>query len=74
MRIMDRHYDDMLRHKAGLVAKGAAEPDDELKVGVFFCGTPVVGEVLADLCSEMTRRGRSDGSKIEYHFMIEVFN
>ncbi|KAH6709791.1 FAD-binding domain-containing protein [Verticillium dahliae] len=47
--------------------------DEELKVGVFYCGAPVVGEILADKCSELTTRGRHDGSKIEYHFMIEVF-
>lgn len=47
--------------------------DEELKVGVFYCGTPVVGEILADKCRELTTRGRHDGSKIEYHFMIEVF-
>ncbi|KAI9170719.1 Superoxide-generating NADPH oxidase heavy chain subunit C [Paramyrothecium foliicola] len=47
--------------------------DAELKVGVFFCGAPVVGEILADKCRELTTRGRHDGTKIEYHFMIEVF-
>lgn len=47
--------------------------DEELKVGVFYCGAPVVGEILADKCRELTIRGRHDGSKIEYHFMIEVF-
>ncbi|KAH6689021.1 FAD-binding domain-containing protein [Plectosphaerella plurivora] len=50
------------------------EEDEELKVGVFYCGAPVVGEILADKCRELTVRGREDGSKIEYHFMIEVFN
>lgn len=49
------------------------EEDEELKVGVFYCGAPVVGEILADKCQELTTRGRHDGSKIEYHFMIEVF-
>ncbi|EJT77265.1 hypothetical protein GGTG_07177 [Gaeumannomyces tritici R3-111a-1] len=74
VRILDRHYDDMLRYKAAAVARGDLDADDELKVGVFFCGTPVVGEVLADRCAALTARGRHDGSRIEYHFMIEVFN
>ncbi|KAG9256278.1 FAD-binding domain-containing protein [Emericellopsis atlantica] len=47
--------------------------DEEFKVGVFYCGAPVVGEILADKCAELTTRGREDGTKIEYHFMIEVF-
>ncbi|KFA66819.1 hypothetical protein S40285_06822 [Stachybotrys chlorohalonatus IBT 40285] len=47
--------------------------DEELKIGVFYCGAPVVGEILSDKCRELTIRGRHDGSKIEYHFMIEVF-
>lgn len=51
----------------------AYEEDEELKVGVFYCGAPVVGEILADKCRELTTRGRQDGSKIEYHFMMEVF-
>ncbi|KAL8419195.1 hypothetical protein RB594_002415 [Gaeumannomyces avenae] len=74
VRILDRHYDDMLRYKAAAVARGDLDADDELKVGVFFCGTPVVGEVLADRCAALTARGRHDGSRIEYHFIIEVFN
>ncbi|KAF9882242.1 hypothetical protein CkaCkLH20_00278 [Colletotrichum karsti] len=49
------------------------EEDEEMKVGVFYCGAPVVGEILADKCRQLTVRGRHDGSKIEYHFMIEVF-
>ncbi|KAK1980930.1 FAD-binding domain-containing protein [Colletotrichum cereale] len=51
----------------------SATEDEELKVGVFYCGAPVVGEILADKCRQLTVRGRHDGSKIEYHFMIEVF-
>jgi hypothetical protein len=34
---------------------------------------PIIGEQLADLCHQMTLRGREDGSEIEYHFQIEVF-
>lgn len=49
------------------------EEDEELKVGIFYCGASMVGEILADKCRELTTRGRHDGTKIEYHFMIEVF-
>ncbi|KAK3356823.1 FAD-binding domain-containing protein [Lasiosphaeria hispida] len=47
--------------------------DEGLKIGVFYCGAPVVGEILADRCRALTARGHEDGSKIEYHFMTEVF-
>ncbi|CAN8095258.1 unnamed protein product [Discula destructiva] len=74
VRILNAHYDDMLRYKASLVEK---EPErwknEEFKIGVFFCGAPLVGEILADLCRLLSARGRADGSKLEYHFMIEVF-
>lgn len=43
------------------------------KVGVFFCGSPVIGRVLSDACEELTLRGRHDGTKISYKFMMEVF-
>ncbi|KAF6811473.1 nadph oxidase 4 [Colletotrichum musicola] len=84
--ILDRHYEDMRRFRAskrrgGKVggdekrngAEEVLDEDEELKVGVFYCGAPVVGEILADKCRTLTVRGRHDGSKIEYHFMIEVF-
>ncbi|KAH8731856.1 FAD-binding domain-containing protein [Phaeosphaeriaceae sp. PMI808] len=47
--------------------------DDEVKVGVFFCGPPVIGQQLADQCSQMTAKARNEGRKVEYRFMIEVF-
>ena len=47
--------------------------DDVLRVGVFYCGTPAVGEILADRCRALTARGHADGTGIEYHFMTEVF-
>ncbi|KAM7187452.1 PaNox3 NADPH oxidase encoded by the PaNox3 protein [Naviculisporaceae sp. PSN 640] len=73
VRILDKHYEEMTRYKAKLVEKDENQKDEELKVGVFFCGTPVVGEILADRCRVLSARGREDGSKIEYHFMMEVF-
>ncbi|TQN65443.1 Dual oxidase 1 [Colletotrichum shisoi] len=59
--------------EGGAARREVEEEDEELKVGVFYCGAPVVGEILADKCRQLTVRGRHDGSKIEYHFMIEVF-
>lgn len=47
--------------------------DDEVRVGVFFCGPPVIGQQLADQCEQMSAKARNEGRKIEYHFMIEVF-
>lgn len=64
--IMSEHYEEML----DLFAK---DKKRNRKVGVFFCGAPIIGHVLADLCQEMTLRGRDDGSGIEYHSQIEVF-
>lgn len=43
------------------------------KVGVFFCGAPAIGRMLADACEELTTRGRADGSKVRFVFMMEVF-
>lgn len=47
--------------------------DDEVRVGVFFCGPPVIGQQLADQCDQMNAKARNEGRKVEYHFMIEVF-
>jgi len=50
-----------------------SQPKRKRKIGVFFCGAPIIGAQLADLCNELTLRGVRDGSFIEYHFQIEVF-
>jgi dual oxidase len=77
--ILDEHYEEMLKFRANKRTRTRDkedenyQEDDELKVGVFYCGAPVVGEILADKCRELTLRGWQDGSKLEYHFMIEVF-
>ena len=68
-RIMSAHYDDMRMS----LSTREKKMHGDLKVGVFFCGPPVIGYQLADLCNIMTARGRDDGSRIEYHFMMEVF-
>ena len=67
-RIMLDHYEAMAR----LQREGRA-PRDRFRVGVFFCGTPIIGMQLSDLCRQMTIRGRQDGTFIRYHFMMEVF-
>lgn len=86
-KILDEHYEEMVEFRqskrrgggdaemssASSSSSEGEEWDEELKVGIFYCGAPVVGEILADKCSELTTRGRHDGTKIEYHFMIEVF-
>jgi len=53
---------------------GLGGEDETLRVGVFYCGHPVVGEILADRCRALTARSHKEGSKIEYHFMTEVFS
>lgn len=68
VKILDRHYEEMVKFRQ---ETGCEE--DKLKVGVFFCGTPVVGEILADRCRLLTNRGEVEGTRIRYHFMIEVF-
>lgn len=65
-KIMHQHYQEMLE----LFEKDKRR---RRRVGVFFCGAPVIGAQLADLSHQMTLRGREDGSQIEYHFQIEVF-
>ena len=68
VKILDAHYDDMVAYM-----KGTGAGREKLKVGVFFCGAPVVGEILADRCRLLTAKGASDGTGITYVFMTEVF-
>ncbi|KAL8887031.1 MAG: hypothetical protein Q9205_004511 [Flavoplaca limonia] len=76
--ILHDHYEDMLQLATERKQVAGESLDDDLeekkrRVGVFFCGPPVIGEELAARCEELTLRGRADGSKLEYRFMIEVF-
>jgi dual oxidase len=74
--IMEEHYQDMCKVLADRREgeKGnMGRNSDEVKVGVFYCGPPVVGVQLADRCRQLTARGRQEGRKVEYHFMMEVF-
>lgn len=61
-RIMDKYHNELVRDGV-----------KNEKVGVFYCGTPVVGAILSDQCNELTARSRHDGTKIRYIFMMEVF-
>ncbi|KAL3420613.1 FAD-binding domain-containing protein [Phlyctema vagabunda] len=78
--IMEDHYESLLKEDAAVSTgqrqsekRGSISRRDRRKVGVFFCGAPVIGYELADRCQRLTVRGREDGSMIEYHFMMEVF-
>ncbi|KAF1918906.1 ferric reductase NAD binding domain-containing protein [Ampelomyces quisqualis] len=84
--IMEEHYSDMCKVLTGRTpmnekpdgrrsskTRRTSMVDEEVRVGVFFCGPPVIGQQLADQCSQMTAKARNEGRKIEYRFMIEVF-
>ena len=76
--ILYEHYEDMLelaskRKRAEGERLAESVEEKKRRVGVFFCGPPVIGEELAARCEELMLRGRSDGSGLEYRFMIEVF-
>ncbi|EON64592.1 hypothetical protein W97_03825 [Coniosporium apollinis CBS 100218] len=71
-RIMDEHYEDMVKLLTAR-REGTDAEDGEMKVGVFFCGAPVIGYQLADRCRRLTARARNEGREIEYFFMMEVF-
>lgn len=68
VKILDAHYEDMVMY---MRTTGADR--EKLKVGVFYCGTPVVGEILADRCRLLTAKGVTDRTGIRYIFMTEVF-
>jgi dual oxidase len=84
--IMEEHYVDMCKviaertpmneepsARRGSMIRSSSMVDDEVKVGVFFCGPPAIGQQLTDQCSQMSAKARNEGRKIEYRFMIEVF-
>lgn len=60
------HEDVRKEYQTGHIKQG-------MNIAVFFCGAPAIGEVLSDLCHELTVRGRSDGSEIRWDFRMEVF-
>ncbi|KAK4214988.1 NADPH oxidase [Rhypophila decipiens] len=79
--ILDNHYQDMVRLRARDMRKRELEREAKererqrriLRIGVFYCGTPAVGSILADRCRALTARGHAEGTGIEYHFLTEVF-
>jgi len=71
--IMEEHYSDMCKVLSKRLQEKHSKEDDEINVGVFFCGPPVIGQQIADQCSQMNAKARNEGRKIEYRFMIEVF-
>jgi dual oxidase len=73
--IMEQHYDDMCKVLAQRLTEKNKDgkTEDEVKIGVFFCGPPVIGEQIADQCTMLSARARQEDRKIEYRFMIEVF-
>ncbi|CZT21970.1 related to NADPH oxidase homolog 1 [Ramularia collo-cygni] len=62
-RILERHFEEV-------VGEGGCKVK---KVGVFYCGAPVVGEILSDTCHELTVRAKGEGLDIRYDFLMEVF-
>lgn len=80
---MEEHYQDMCKVLAGKAEEEKGKRrysvgssftgEDEVKVGVFYCGPPVIGFQLADQCRALTAKARQEERKIEYHFMMEVF-
>ncbi|KAM0717134.1 hypothetical protein Q7P37_006986 [Cladosporium fusiforme] len=60
--VLEKHYQDM-------VDSGV----HDRKIGVFYCGTPIVGEILSDSCHLLTAKARDQGMRIKYDFMMEVF-
>ena len=71
--IMEEHYTDMCKVLGRRTQEKNSKKRDEINVGVFFCGPPVIGSQIADQCSQMNAKARNEGRKIEYRFMIEVF-
>jgi hypothetical protein len=42
-------------------------------VGIFHCGPPLVGEILADLCAQLTARAAKEAKGMRFMFHDEVF-
>lgn len=68
------HFPDIINeHYTQMSELFSRDKERKRRIGVFFCGSPGIGAQLADLCHQMTLRGREDQSFIEYHFHTEVF-
>jgi hypothetical protein len=65
--ILGKFHDDVSRGiTEGTLPKGE-------KIAVFFCGSPVIGLVLSDLCEQLSFKGRTDGTGMRWDFRMEVF-
>ncbi|KAF1941161.1 hypothetical protein EJ02DRAFT_503651 [Clathrospora elynae] len=71
--IMEEHYEDMCKVLAEMMSGEKGGNKNEVKVGVFFCGPPVIGQQITDQCSQFTARARNEDGKFEYRFMVEMF-
>jgi hypothetical protein len=65
--ILGNFHDDVAKD----IGEGASPAGE--KIGVFFCGSPVIGLVLSDLCEQLSIRGRTEGTGITWDFRMEVF-
>ncbi|GAB7365695.1 hypothetical protein MBLNU230_g7034t1 [Neophaeotheca triangularis] len=75
--ILETHYEEIIaaaeRTGEGLRDDTDSEIAGERRVGVFYCGPAVVGEILSDKCHMLTARARHEGRRVRYDFLIEVF-
>ncbi|KAJ4148553.1 hypothetical protein LMH87_003018 [Akanthomyces muscarius] len=77
--ILNEHYEDVQKlnssrnesNRKRVRSDDGEDHDPERAVGVFYCGASEVGVMLADKCWRLTARGRVDGSRITYHFIVE---
>jgi dual oxidase len=71
---MRRYYDEMVVVLSEKINEGEVDGEKEVKVGVFFCGPPVIGMQSADQCRLLTARGREvEGvRRVAYNFIMEV--
>lgn len=52
----------------------AAMPEPfDAETTMCSCGPPVIGEVLADCCEELTARAKDEGYGMRFIMQIEVF-
>lgn len=66
-KILEAYHEDVRKEiESGYIEKG-------MRIAVFFCGAPAIGEILSDMCHELTIRGRGDDSQVRWDFRMEVF-
>lgn len=65
--ILTKFYDDIVRETQQSGTKSLQ------RIGVFYCGPPVIGEVLSDVCEQLTQRAKAEKTRMRWDFRIEVF-